>query len=273
MGFFLDMFKRDREIKKREKARQKAAREQEKAEARLPGLIAKTDDPGLLCRYYRETKKDETRFTIYEKLTRKEPVVSFGEMDWFVLKQEENRQLLLSRCLPGKYLPFARGLEGRKNYEGEGWYITYPDLQWSSSELRRYLNGEFTDRFSAEEKSRILPVRIGPDPEKSVCLKNEEEARAAGSGETDHVFLLSRTEIRECAENRLGIRIAFTGKHTVQGWWTRTVSQETSIEHGHWKPTACCCSSSGDPEKNPDFQSLPFDSSEAVRPVLWISCP
>ena len=272
MGFILDMMKRSRNSKSYLKEKEKAARKQEKLDASLPRLIARTDNPDLLCRYYGQTKNAGIRFTIFNKLTRSAPTVTFGGIDWIVLKEEEGRKLLLAKYLPLDRLPFARSLRSTKQYEGEGWYITYPKVHWYSSRLRAYLNEDFYDAFSEEEKRRILPVHIAPDSEEAVCLKTAAEAGAFSSGEVYQVFILSKTEVLEYAGKSFAARFCFDSEGEEAAIWTRTPCMQDSIENGIWKSTAFCFCGGDHPDHPPYFVTPAFDELHAVRPAVWISC-
>lgn len=280
MGFLLDMWKRDRNIRKNKREQEtrrsmeaEKAREQEKLEAQLPGLIAATDDPALLCRYYRQTRAHETRFAIAEKITAPEPRMQFGGMDWFVLEETEGRKLLLSRYLLEKCLPYDDGLEPKKNYEGEGYYITYPKPQWHLSRLREYLSTEFMDRFAEDEKSRIVPVHITDNSDRAVCLDSREKVRSVRASRIDRVFALSEAEIMHYAERSAAVRTAFMKNgRSGYGYWTRDASDATSFEgHGEWKSAAVYCRAGEDPLRMPEFGAYPCDESRYVRPAVWIT--
>ena len=273
MGFILDMIKRSRNSRSYAKEREKAERKQEKLNASLPRLIARTDSPGLLYRYYSQTRDSGLRFMIFNKLARSAPSMAFGGIDWIILKEEEGRKLLLTKYLPLDRLPYARGLKSTRRYEGESWYVTYPDLHWYSSRLRAYLNEDFYDAFSEEEKSRILPVHIAPDSEEAVCLNSAAEAGAFSSSEVNQVFILSKTEVLEYSGKSFAARFCFDSEGQESAIWTRTPSMQDSIEHGIWKSTAFCFCAGDHPDQAPCFTTPAFDELHAVRPAIWISCP
>gem|GEM_PF-5955260 len=70
--------------------------------------------------------------------------VQFGELDWLVLAVEGDKALLLSKDL----------LEMRRYHDVYTW------ITWEDSDIRQYLNGEFYNGFSAEEKGWIVETSL-----------------------------------------------------------------------------------------------------------------
>lgn len=98
-------------------------------------------------------------------------IVSFGQYDWQVLAVKESCALLITRDI----------VELRAFHNQPG------DITWAESELRNYLNHDFYNRFSQEEKARIVPFPL---------QNNDNPWFDTNGGEdtVDHVFLLSIEE-------------------------------------------------------------------------------
>jgi len=99
-------------------------------------------------------------------------VVPFGGYDWRVLEIRDGKALLLS----------DRVLERGAYNDSLG------DLTWADCSLRKYLNNEFFNSFSAEDRARITET----------TLSNNDNAwyeTAGGSVTTDKIFLLSIEEV------------------------------------------------------------------------------
>ena len=105
----------------------KPARKKVLGTAEAVMLLTKAETNGdreLLFRIWRETEDEKIRFSVYEDLIRSEKQVRFGGMDWIVLDQTEDRQLLLSKyALKG--FKFGDDKSKRIHYEGEGYYYTF----------------------------------------------------------------------------------------------------------------------------------------------------
>ena len=268
----------------REKAKRKKKEQREK---RLLRKIHKTEDRDELFQYYRETEKDDSKYEVYEKLTQSEPTMMFGGREWFVLRKEEDRCLLLSRFLLKEFKSFAEKLEITTHYLEDSCYYTSTMPHWQDSIIRQYLNGEFLNSFTSEERDRILPVHIPCNSEKSECLKTRSEAQQFSPSEIDDVFLLSITEIREFAQNSIAVRNGFSQSHSAYHWWTRTTSSKTNImDHGYRYTSVVVCLPADDlkiipPDHDEWIHSFAdtagsvyktYPNISGIRPALWISC-
>lgn len=107
--------------------------------------------------------------------TKKGNKVSFGNIEWRVVKKEEGKVLLAADT----------ALTDVVYHEKEG------NVTWETSTLRQYLNRTFLDKtFSEKEKEAILLTK----------LKNEDNVQygtAGGKDTEDKVFILSETELKQ----------------------------------------------------------------------------
>ena len=71
-----------------------------------------------------------------------EDKIQFGEYIWRVLTIQRNTALIITD----------------KIIEQRSYHNEYVDITWEDCSLRKYLNTEFYNRFSDEEKERIVPV-------------------------------------------------------------------------------------------------------------------
>jgi len=99
-------------------------------------------------------------------------VIKLGDFSWLVLDKQGGRLLVLCE----------------KVIEQRPYNTKFIDVTWETSSLRQYLNGEFFDRFSAEEKARISETRI---PNNNNPWFNTK----GGNNTSDKVFLLSLGEV------------------------------------------------------------------------------
>ena len=209
-------------------------------------------DRRLLFRIWRETNDDKIRFAVYEKLIRSEKQVRFGGMEWIVLDQVEDRQLLLRKyALDG--FRYGDGNNKQINYEGEGCYYTF-NCTWGISLIRYYLNSEFYANFSAEEQSRI--IRVNADP----------------------VFVLSCDEYGKYSKTGIAVRAAFTENKACVTCWSRDQAGE-EVHHGEWKPCFGTFIPMKDLDKIPSADILSFegglgraefDRVLSIRPAVWV---
>lgn len=68
--------------------------------------------------------------------------LSFGDYNWRILEIKDDRILLLTDEI----------IEQREYHNRR------ESVTWANSEIRSYLNSTFLDRFSDEDKSKIIPV-------------------------------------------------------------------------------------------------------------------
>jgi len=99
-------------------------------------------------------------------------IIQFGAHDWRVLEIQDGKALLLS----------DRIIEYRAYNDSR------TDVTWETCTLRQYLNGEFYNSFSAEEKARIAETRLTNDD-------NPWYGTSGGNATTDKIFLLSLEEV------------------------------------------------------------------------------
>ena len=97
--------------------------------------------------------------------------ISFGSYEWRVLEVQNNTALIITEYI----------------IEQRAYHNAYKDITWADCSLRKYLNSEFYDRFSAAEKSRIIPV-LNKNPD------NQWYGTKGGTDTQDSIFLLSIEE-------------------------------------------------------------------------------
>ncbi|MDR3313081.1 MAG: DUF6273 domain-containing protein [Oscillospiraceae bacterium] len=105
-------------------------------------------------------------------LTKGQKAYSFAGYNWRVLDVKEGRALLLSENV----------IEPRAYNVGD------TATTWAECTLRKYLNGEFYNGFSGEDRGRILRTH-NRNP------KNPWYDTAGGNDTDDHIFLLSLEEV------------------------------------------------------------------------------
>lgn len=97
--------------------------------------------------------------------------VLFGKYDWIVLEIREDKALLITE----------RIIDQRQYHDA------YCEITWAECALRKYLNGEFYEGFSKQDKARICQVtNKNPD--------NEWYLTKGGTDTEDKIFLLSMEE-------------------------------------------------------------------------------
>ncbi len=99
-------------------------------------------------------------------------ILSFGGYNWRVLDIQDNVALLITEDI----------------IEQRAYHDAYKDITWADCSLRKYLNGEFYDKFSEADKSRIMPVL-------NKNLDNQWYGSKGGVDTKDSIFLLSVEEV------------------------------------------------------------------------------
>ena len=98
--------------------------------------------------------------------------LSFGGYKWRVLDIQNNAALIITEEI----------------IEQRPYHDAYKDITWADCALRKYLNGEFYDKFNATEQSRIIPV-INKNQ------NNQWYGTYGGEDTQDSVFLLNLEEV------------------------------------------------------------------------------
>lgn len=99
-------------------------------------------------------------------------IISFGDYHWRILDIQEKSALIITEHMIDQQ-PY-------NNYAG--------DVTWADCSLREYLNGEFYNKFSKAEQSRINPVLVKNDD-------NQWYGSNGGEDTLDYIFLLSIEEV------------------------------------------------------------------------------
>ena len=68
--------------------------------------------------------------------------ITFGKYEWRVLEARDDRALIITEEI----------------IENRPYHNTLTHITWAECDMRKYLNGEFYDMFSDDEKSRIITV-------------------------------------------------------------------------------------------------------------------
>ncbi|QQO07857.1 DUF6273 domain-containing protein [Breznakiella homolactica] len=97
--------------------------------------------------------------------------IPFGLYSWRVLDTQKNRMLVITEDI----------------IDQRPYHDAYTDITWADCALRKYLNGEFYNRFSEADKAKIIPMENkNPD--------NEWYKTKGGEYTRDKIFLLSVEE-------------------------------------------------------------------------------
>ena len=144
--------------------------------------------------------------------------ISFGNYEWRVLEVQNNTALIITEYI----------------IEQRAYHNAYKDITWADCSLRKYLNNEFYDRFSAAEKSRIIPVlnknpdnqwygtKGGTDTQDSIFLLSIEETVCRYFGDSSSKLYSPGKNQRYCFERKdknNSKRIARLEKRKEGSWW------------------------------------------------------
>lgn len=101
-------------------------------------------------------------------------IIEFGGIQWRVLDVQSSQMLIISEGIPGH----------RAFHEHWG------DVTWAASTIRQYLNGEFLEKFTEAERSRIIKTLLT-----TPGTFWHEVYNPGGENTEDYVFLLSLDEV------------------------------------------------------------------------------
>ena len=186
----------------------------------------------------------------------KDDLIIFGEYDWRVLDIKDDRALIITETIVEL-----------------GWYHKkFVEITWADCELRKYLSDEFYNRFSPDEKAKIImTTNRNPD--------NPWFKTSGGQDTTDSLFLLSLEEVCEY----FGDSKAKLWDKGSQTWYiddennSKRQSKHGSDFHGwrlrspgYYSRTAASVSSSGYVYvRGNGVYGRPRDGG-GVRPALWL---
>ncbi len=142
--------------------------------------------------------------------------ISFGSYDWRVLDIINDRALVITEYI----------------IEQRSYHNAYIDITWAECSLREYLNGEFYDKFSSVDKSRIIQV-LNNNPD------NQWYKSKGGEDTQDSIFLLSVEEVCKYFGNSLS-KLYNPGKN--QRYWferkdennSKRIARIQGTEWGSW---------------------------------------
>jgi hypothetical protein len=132
-----------------------------------------------------------------QKLHEKGEIVAIGGHNWIVLDIRSDRALLI-----------AEDVVEKRAYNTKNEVTT-----WETCTLRSYLNGEFYNRFSDDEKQLILDTKV-------VNNVNPEYGTEGGNHTTDKILLLSLDEADEYFTED-SERLAYY-QGSARWWWLRS---------------------------------------------------
>lgn len=142
-------------------------------------------------------------------------IISFGSYKWRVLDMQNNKALLVTE----------NAIERRPYHDA------YKEITWADCALRKYLNGEFYDRFTAVDKSRIIPV-LNKNPD------NPWYGSKGGADTKDSIFLLSLEEVCRYFGDSTS-KLYNPGKN--QRYWFERKDENNSKRLAIFEGTNKCC--------------------------------
>ena len=149
-------------------------------------------------------------------------IIEFGGYNWIVLDVQGDRALIITEEIIGQ----------RAYHIRDTWDI----LTWESSDIRRYLNDDFYNRFTEQERRRIAETKVINDN------YNPWFGEHGGNDTVDKIFLLSLDELvsyfgdsgqlanKNHPDNEWwgfhdqysDDRIAYNASCVLRGWWLRS---------------------------------------------------
>jgi len=160
-------------------------------------------------------------------------ILRFGAYDWIVLAEKDGNALIITKDV----------VEQRAFHESRA------QITWETCSLRQYLNGDFYNSFSEEEKARIVETKLDN-------ARNPLYKMRGGKDTLDKIFVLSAYEAD----------MYIAGHHTRatnQSWWLRSPSSSEFV-----------CLETQDGRINTKGAGWYFDDViPYVRPAMWVKMP
>lgn len=124
-------------------------------------------------------------------------IIQFGNYDWRVLDVQNNCFLMITEHI----------------IEQRSYHDAYVDITWADCSLRKYLNGEFYEKFSEADKARIITV-INKN------MDNQWYGTKGGSDTADNIFLLSIEDVA-CKYFGDSSELLYSPKKNKRYWFER----------------------------------------------------
>ena len=196
-------------------------------------------------------------------------IISFGDYNWRVLDTQENAVLIITEEI----------IEQRAYHDARN------DITWADCSLRKYLNGEFYDRFTATDKSRIISVlnkncdnqwygsRGGEDTWDYIFLLNIEETVCKYFGDSsknlENRSAKQRYWFQKKDENNIKRRSKFDGY--VWWWWLRSPGRDNRrAVYIHGDGNIGIQGNGTFRYSSNTIHPSTGDNSGGVRPALWL---
>ena len=161
--------------------------------------------------------------------------VEFGPYSWIVLEKREGKALIIAEDV----LRRNGGIEFIPYHSG------YEAVTWEDCSLRKWLNSSFLERFTAEERGRIVLSSLKNDD-------NPSFGTEGGADTEDRVFCLSIAE----AHNFMNVPPRGASDY----WWLRSPGRFTTLGADVYS----------DGGVNESGWSVISDEL-GVRPALWLT--
>lgn len=158
-------------------------------------------------------------------------IIAFGKYNWKVLDIKDNTALITT-----EYVIF------NMQYNN-----VLEDITWENSSIRKYLNNEFYNSFSENDKEKVIEVT-------NLNLDNPQYKTRGGNSTIDKVFLLSIDEYNKYY-NYMGIP-----KYVLLNvvWWLRSPGEEKTSAAGLYDCGIL------------NTEGYYVDGYGGVRPALWM---
>ena len=118
--------------------------------------------------------------SLFVKLVAPGDTYSFGNINWRILDVQGESALLLTEDI----------------VEKRAYNIEQKAVTWKTCSLRKYLNGEFYNRFTSKDRARILPCKNSNENTVFTSMTGKNYNTSGGASTKDSVFLLSLKEAK-----------------------------------------------------------------------------
>ena len=118
-------------------------------------------------------------------------VVTFGSYNWYIIGKSDNGVTLLME----------------KSFTDKAYNDSYEEVTWENCSLRTYLNGDFYNSFSDEDKAKIA---------KTTNTNPDNGSVSGGNATEDYIYLLSIAEANALDDINSSIRA------NGDWWWLRS---------------------------------------------------
>ena len=174
--------------------------------------------------------------------------IQFGSYSWLVLRKQDDKILVTTSGI----------------IEKRGYNDSDENTSWEKCSLREYLNGDFYNSFSDDEKEMICLTDVENDD-------NPKHKTDGGSSTSDNVFILSFAETEKYFGSEAYDSEKYDTSLPEQWVWLRNPGLNANTAMGVYVPSLEFTEDKSIDKNYLNYYGCLTDFEVGIRPAMWIS--